>query len=458
MLLELSTTYKPATDLGFLLHKHPDRIQTIELSVGKAHVFYPEADGSFCTAALMLDINPIDLVRGDKSRNAFLQEHYVNDRPYTCNSFLTTAIAKAFGSAINGTCNAKPELAQTPIPLKARIYSLKVGCDRTYIDKLFDPLKYNYSYEFIALDTMFPGWGDSKAINLTVEKTTTLKEFLSQLYVIIMVLDNDRHYWISRNDIDVLIKRGTNWLEKHPEKDWITKRYLRNIRTLTSQALLRLTEESELSVKEFSEKKMTLHHQRLGKVVDLLKAVNARTVLDLGCGEGKLLRLLIKDTQFEKITGMDVSFSELLRAKENLHLEEASPAMRERIKIFQSSITYKDERFRNYDAAALVEVVEHLDEERLPAMEKVVFGFANPKTVIVSTPNAEYNIMYERLESEIYRHRDHRFEWTRKEFSEWCKGICTKFNYQVEIYPVGEEEASVGAPSQLAVFKSNERS
>jgi 3' terminal RNA ribose 2'-O-methyltransferase Hen1 len=182
MLLEINTTYKPATDLGFLLHKHPDKLQTVELSAGNAHIFYPEADENSCTACLLLDINPVDLVRGNKGRNAFLQEHYVNDRPYTSNSFLSTAIVKAFGSAINGTCHTKPELALTAIPLKAKIHSLKVDCDKESINKLFEPLGYKFSYETIQLDNSFPSWGESKVVNVTVEKTTTLKEFLSQLY------------------------------------------------------------------------------------------------------------------------------------------------------------------------------------------------------------------------------------------------------------------------------------
>jgi 3' terminal RNA ribose 2'-O-methyltransferase Hen1 len=454
MLLEINTTHKPATDLGFLLHKHPDKLQTVELSAGNAHIFYPQADENSCTACLLLDINPIDLVRSDKGRNAFLQEHYVNDRPYTSNSFLSTAIVKAFGSAINGTCHTKPELALTAIPLTAKVHSLKVDCEKEYINKLFEPLGYKVSFETIQLDKSFPSWGESKVVNLTVEKKTTLKEFLSQLYVFMMVLDNDRHYWISRNDIDVLIRRGENWLENHPLKDWITKRYLKNLRTLTNQALLRLADESELTEEQPTpERKINLHQQRLNKAFDLLKASGAESVLDIGCGEGKLLKLLLKEGQFQKIAGMDVSFGELQKAKENLYLDQASPAMRERIKIFQGSVTYKDERIKGYDAIVLVEVIEHLDEERLPTMEKVVFGFAKPNCIVLSTPNSEYNVVFEKLESETFRHDDHRFEWTRKEFSEWCNKVSNDFGYNVEIFPVGQEEENIGAPSQLAVFK-----
>ena len=452
MLLEITTTHKPATDLGFLLNKHPGKLQSVELTIGKAHLFYPQATDEICTAALLLDINPIDLVR-NSGRMAFLQEHYVNDRPYTSNSFLSTAMVKALGSAMNGTAKGKPELALTPIPLKVKVHSLKVDTDKAYLQKLFEPLGYQIQIETLPLDNRFPGWGESKAVNLTIEKTTTLKELLSQLYVFILVLDNDRHYWISQNDVEVLMRRGEGWLDAHPEKEWITRRFLKNLRTLTSQALLRLAPEEEL-VEEGSKSKIwvSLHELRLQKAYELIKQSGGTSVLDLGCGEGKLMKKLIRDSQFKRIVGMDVSFSELQKAKENLYLDSASPLMRERISLFQGSVTYKDDRMKGFDVAALVEVIEHLDEERLPAMEKVVFGNAQPNTVILSTPNAEYNVIYERLDADIFRHTDHRFEWTREQFSNWCQKVCIAYAYEVEIYPVGEEESGVGAPSQMALF------
>ena len=449
MLLEIQTDHQPATDLGYLLHKHPDKLHTVELSVGHAHIFFPEANEDSCKACLLVDINPIDLVRGNK--NIFLQQQYVNDRPYTSNSFLSSALAKAFGSALNGTCNQKPDLVKTAIPLKVKIHSLKVDCDKAYLNKLFDPLGYQISYEIIPLDSHFPSWGEGKVVNLTLEKTTTLKELLSQLYVFMMVLDNDRHYWISKNEIDTLIKRGENWLSNHPERDWITKRYLKNLQMLTNQALARLINE-EIEESSLPQVKVNLHQQRLHAALNFLKASGAESVLDLGCGDGKLLRLLIKEGQFKKIAGMDVSFSELQKAKENLYLDQASPLMKERISIFQGSVTYQDQRLKNFDAAALIEVIEHLDAERLPTMEKVVFGFAKPRTVVVSTPNAEYNVLFEKLQSEDFRHDDHRFEWTREQFKDWCHKISQIFNYQFSIYSVGQEEQNIGAPSQLAVF------
>ena len=454
MLLEITTTHQPATDLGYLLHKHPEKLQTVELAVGQAHIFYPEASAEICTACLLLDINPIDLVRGSKSKNVFLPEHYVNDRPYTANSFLSTAIGKAFGSAINGTCLSRPELVVTPIPLKATVHALKIDTkgiqrvkegDISVISRLFEPLGYAISCETVPLDPQFPSWGDSKSITLTIEKTVTLKELLSHLSIFLMVLDTERHYWISQNDVEVLMRRGEGWLDGHPEKEWITRRYLKNLRELT-EPLLGDRVSPALNTKP------NLHQQRLEKACELLKESGARSVVDMGCGEGKLLKLLLKDGQFQKIRGMDVAFGELQKAKGNLYLDEASPALRERIGLFQGSITYKDDRLANFDAAVLVEVIEHLDIDRLPTMEHVVFGHAKPTTVVLSTPNAEYNAVFEKLDATQFRHDDHRFEWTRKEFADWCKHVCEEFSYMVVIHPVGPETEDYGTPSQIAVF------
>ncbi|OKL40000.1 3' terminal RNA ribose 2'-O-methyltransferase Hen1 [Pontibacter flavimaris] len=453
MILEITTTHTPATDLGYLLHKHPDKVQSVELAAGKAHVFYPEATAARCTACLMLDINPVDLVRVRKGNYA-LQDQYVNDRPYTSNSFLSSAISKAFGSALNGRCNPRPDLPQTPMPFTLRLSSLRVDADLEAVERLFVPLGYELEVETIPLDTAFPTWGLSKYINLTLHKTCTLQELLTHAYVLIPVLDNSRHSYVSQHDIEILMQKGQGWLEQHPERDWITRRFLRNLRTYANEAILRLAGEEALPVSEYrSLLQESLHQQRLLRAFERLKESRAQRVLDLGCGSGKLLQLLLREGQFLKITGMDVSFSELQLAKENLHLDEASPALRERLSLFQGSVTYLDERLKGYDAVAMVEVIEHLDEERLPAMERVVFGYAAPDTVVLSTPNTEYNVRYEKLDAEAFRHEDHRFEWTREEFSNWCDHICRSFGYEVTIEPVGQEEPAIGAPSQLAVFK-----
>lgn len=460
MLLTISTSHKPASDLGYLLHKHPNKFQSVDLSIGKAHIFYPESNEDTSQIALLLDIDPIDMVRGNRnfSGKGFALGQYVNDRPYVASSFMSVAIAKAFSTALNGRCKDKPEMVNTPMPIEVKISVLPTAKGgEILIRSLFEPLGYTVNVERHILDEKFTQWGESKYYTLSLGHTICIKDLLAHLYVLIPVLDNDKHYYVSKNEIDKLLKKGEGWLDTHPQRDQIVNRYLMNFRSLTRQALEHFdTEENETEeTKAVKKKKESLHQQRLKTVVTQLIETKAKSVLDLGCGEGKLIKLLMKHQQFEKITGMDVSYNELLKAKERLYWHELSPKQKERIKLFQGALNYRDSRLEGYDAAALVEVIEHLEEDRLSALQRVVFECAKPQHVIVTTPNAEYNILYESLEAGTMRHNDHRFEWTRAEFQNWANTIAEKNEYNVEFYPIGDEDPKHGAPSQMAVFKQS---
>ncbi len=459
MLLTLTTTHNPATDLGFLLHKHPDKFQSIDLSVGKAHVFYPESSAERTTIALLLDIDPIDMVRGARnlSGKGFSLGQYVNDRPYVASSFMSVAISKAFSTALNGRCATKPDLVDIKMPLEAKIAVLPAPRGgEMLIRKLFEPLGYQVKLQRHILDDKFKEWGESKYFTLEISHIITLKELLTHLYVFIPALDNDKHYFVSQNEIDKLLEKGKGWLNEHPEKEQITRRYLMNLNSLSRKALDSLNEDDQAEVHSENvlavERKETLHQKRLALVLEQLKKSGAESVIDLGCGEGKLLRMMLKEKQFTKITGTDISYTELVKAKERLHWDEMAPRQKERITLFQGALTYQDKRLEGYDAATLVEVIEHLDESRLSSFERVVFEFAQPRTLLLTTPNREYNAMFENMEAGSMRHTDHRFEWTRKEFESWAEGVAKRNNYSVEFLPIGEVEENVGAPSQMGIF------
>ncbi|MGB0838501.1 MAG: 3' terminal RNA ribose 2'-O-methyltransferase Hen1 [Chitinophagales bacterium] len=462
MLLTITATHQNAGDLGYLLHKHPDKLQTVDLTMGKAHIFYPESSQEKTTVALLLDIDAIDLVRGGRKQSGkgFSLGQYVNDRPYVASSFMSVAIAKAFSTAMNGRCKDKPELVDVAMPFEVKIAVLPAPKGGEFlIKKLFEPLGYEVEAQRHILDEQFTEWGDSKYYTLVLRNTIPLQHLLNHLYVLIPALDNNKHYFVSKNEIDKLLAKGKGWLEHHPEKEQITKRYLINLHSLTRQALEQLNEgEKEAQsnadlLKVQKEKKETLHQQRLQLVFEQLKASGAKKVIDLGCGEGKLIRMLLKNRQFEQITGMDVSYAELTKCKERLHWDNLAPKQKERITLFQGALTYKDNRLAGYDAAAIVEVIEHLDENRLKAFERVVFECAKPKVVIITTPNGEYNILFKGLEAGTMRHTDHRFEWSREEFQNWANQVAQNNNYKVSFAPIGEVEETLGAPSQMAIFE-----
>ncbi|MBO0952737.1 3' terminal RNA ribose 2'-O-methyltransferase Hen1 [Fibrella forsythiae] len=471
MFLSISTTglpNNPATDLGWLLHKRPDKVQSFAVAAGKAHVFYSEASPKRCTAAMMLTIDPVALVRGDSA----LQDQYVNDRPYVASSLVSTAIANVYSSALNGRCNDRPELVNVALPLTATIAVVKVKGDTNTIQRLFQPLGYTVDVVRHYVDDRFPDWGYGPYYTLTLTHTLPVKNLLTHLYVLLPILDNEKHYFVNQQEIDVLLKKGEGWLSAHPERDFITWRFLRRKASLTREALDRLTAiDPEVDVDDLVQEEapptttaeqepeatrtfISLHEQRLKAAFEVLKRSGVNSVLDLGCGEGKLLRMLHTDPQFRRIAGMDVAYRDLLRAKDRLHYDQFNESQRERLSIFQGSLLYRDSRLNGFDSATLIEVIEHVEPERLPNLERVVFEFAQPALVIVTTPNKEYNQKYGMTDDQS-RHTDHRFEWSRAEFSAWCASVSQRFGYKVRIVGVGEADPLVGASSQMAVFDFN---
>ncbi len=464
MLLSISTTHQPAADLGYLLHKHPERFQSFDLSFGKAHVFYPQADAERCVACLLLDVDPIGMVRGKRGEQRFLLDHYVNDRSYAASSLLSVAISQVYGSALQGRCKERPELAAAPLPLSARLDVLPVRGGEDFLRRTFGPLGYEVEASRHPLDERFPDWGESPYYSVTIRGTKRLCELLSHLYVLIPVFDNQKHYFVGQDEMEKLLAKGEGWLSQHPEKEEITRRYLRFQPSLYRQALARLVEEEEPAEGEEEErpadklelaleKPLSLNEQRLGAVVAAIRASRAQRVVDLGCGEGKLLRMLMKDRQFEEIVGVDVSIRALEAAARRLKPERLPEKQAARLRLLHGSLLYRDQRLAGFDAAAVVEVIEHFDPPRLAAFERTLFEFARPKTVVLTTPNREYNVMWENLRAGQFRHGDHRFEWSRQEFQRWAVGIASRYGYGVRFLPVGPENETVGSPTQMGVFE-----
>jgi 3' terminal RNA ribose 2'-O-methyltransferase Hen1 len=452
----------PATDLGYLLYKNPARVQSFELSFGQAHVFYPEATPERCTAALLLDMDPVGLVRRRGSSSSGPLEPYVNDRPYVASSFMSVAISEVFGTAMTGKSRERPELAEKALPLEVQLTVVPCRGGEAFLRRLFEPLGYTVAAKQHPLDEKFPLWGDSPYFTVQLHATVRLRDLLAHLYVLIPVLDDEKHYWVDQEEVEKLLRHGGAWLEAHPAREQIANRYLKHSRRLTREVLSRLvdednadpdtTEEVHASEEQAIEKKISLNEQRMVAVIAALKNSGAKRVLDLGCGEGKLLRELLADKIFEEMVGVDVSYRALEIAHERLHLDQMAPKQKERIQLFQSSLTYRDKRLSGFDAAAVVEVIEHLDLARLSTFERVLFESAKPHTVVLTTPNVEYNVKFENLPAGKLRHKDHRFEWSRHQFQTWAEGIGQRFGYSVKFLPVGPEDPTLGSPTQMAVF------
>ena len=456
MLLSVTTTHRPAGDLGFLLHKHPERVQRFEVTAGVAHVFYPEVTDARATATLLIEVDPVELVRTARgpAGEGFSLGQYVNDRPYVAGSLLAVAIGKVFGSAMHGRCAARPELADTALPLQLHLPVLPCRGGPDIAERLFAPLGWTVDAKRIPLDPAFPDWGDSRYVDLTITGTTRLADALSQLYLLLPVLDDAKHYWVAADEVDKLIRVGGGWLATHPERELITTRYLAHKRRFTAEALARLTELDDLPAEDEVEEERvpSLAEQRRATIHTELKAAGATRVVDLGCGEGRLLRDLVTDPAFTELVGVDVA-AHPLRVAERW-VDRLPDRRRDRVRLLQGSVTYVDHRLTGYDAIVLSEVVEHVDPPRLPALAVAVFGTARPAHVLMTTPNVEYNVRWETLDT--LRHHDHRFEWTRAEFAAWTDEVCAEHGYTVRHLPVGQVDPEVGAPTQLAVFRRND--
>jgi 3' terminal RNA ribose 2'-O-methyltransferase Hen1 len=484
MLLSITLTEPPATDLGYLLHKHPDRLQSFAVSAGQAHVFYPEAAEQRCTAAVLLEIDPITLVRGHRragsgSTEAFSLAEYVNDRPYAASSMLAVALGKVFRTAMTGRCDARPDLAARALPLEISIPALSCRGGAGLADRLLRPLGWDVEATRIPLDPELPEWGDSRYLTVRLTGQVRLADALSHLYVLLPVLDDSKHYWVDDAEIDKLIRAGGDWLAAHPERDLITHRYLAHQRALTASAVARLAEvddtepealdnavpealdnavpEAAPETADATPPRATLAQQRRDCVLAVLRdtvlagSAPAR-VADLGCGEGRLVAMLLREPSVARVLGVDVSHRALERTAQRLRLDTMPDRLRDRVDLLQSSLTYADARLAGLDAAVLMEVIEHVDPPRLGALEQTVFGAARPGTVVVTTPNAEHNVRFPDLRPGAMRHPDHRFEWTRPQFRDWAAGVAGRRGYQVRFLPIGADDPEVGPPSQLAVF------
>jgi len=486
MLLTISTTHTPATDLGFLLHKNPARVQSFDLSFGRALVYYPEACAERCTAVLQVDVDPVALVRDRKGPggNDGLLDQYVNDRPYAASSFLSVALNHVFRSALSGLCKDRPELVDQPIPLKVCLPTVPCRGGERFLRALFEPLGYKLQLARLPMDERFPEWGESPYFSVELEHQVPLKDLLAHLYVLIPVLDDDKHYWVGQDEIEKLLRHGgarlhepkesgsealdaphdrrEGWLAHHPEKEQITHRYLNRQRRLTRDALERLCvedgddPETTQVVREEAEAKLeaglSLNEQRMQAVAETIVQSGAKRVVDLGCGEGRLLQALMKAGSFDDLLGIDVSCRVLEIAHKRLHLEDLPHKWRGKVQVAQGALTYRDDRVKGVDLAAVVEVIEHMEPDRLEAFEQALFGCAKPQTVVLTTPNIEYNVHFPSLPAGKLRHEDHRFEWTRQEFQTWAQGISDRNGYDVQFLPIGPDDPVVGPPTQMAVF------
>ena len=451
MLLTITTTAPDATDLGYLVHKHPDRLHARDVGFGTARVFFPEASFERCTMALAVEVDAVGLARG-----SLRDEGYVTDRPYVAGSLLSVALTRTLGSALAGQCSERAERVEERMPIVATLAAVHLPGGEGIVRKVFEPL--GYSVEFRWMD----GEADAppSVATVTLRGEQPVRDLLRHIFILGPVIDGSKHYYVGVDEVDKLVRHGAGWLGAHPERDWVIGRYLRFKKALARKALSLLmvdqVEADEVAQGEEVqlEKPVRLNDQRHDAVLAALRdpGREIRSVVDLGCGEGRLLAMIARDGRFERVLGVDVSSTALEFAEGRINRINLSEAKRQRVALALGSVVYRDDRMRGFDAAILVEVIEHVDPPRLASLEAAVFGHAQPARVVVTTPNADYNSTWESLPAGQFRHRDHRFEWTRLQFQDWADRVARTFGYAVQIEPIGSVDPELGSPTQMALF------
>jgi SAM-dependent methyltransferase len=190
---------------------------------------------------------------------------------------------------------------------------------------------------------------------------------------------------------------------------------------------------------------------RTRAVAQLIRDIAPRSVIDFGCGVGWLLAELAADERFERLTGVDFDLDSLAAARRRIG-RASGPGWDKKVEVREGLVTHRDPVFLGHDAAAAIEVIEHLEPPQLDAFVGVLFEFVRPARAVLTTPNAEYNVVWFRRRPHGHRHPDHRFEWSRTEFIKWAKGVATAHGYEVRVEPVGTIHPAWGPPTQLAVF------
>lgn len=495
MQLAIKATGEGAKMLSFLLSKNPQNLYDRSEKGYRVRLTYTVFTDTEVEAVLIVTPDPVELVKN--SPDVYDITQYINDREFVTSSLFCSYARSALGTALNGRPKEEySEWVNHAFNLTISFGPVASDLPDAVINDLFEYLGYEVTIERGQADYRFQLKERSSARFISISGLSTVQAALKQLFVLIPVLDNYKHYYLSEQEIDKLQRYGEGWLDRHPLRELIIKRSLR-FQDLIDQAALiygdkrweqpaegynvwkpavgreeiaktaeikgieELEELEELDGIDEAERLdgesaresapfVSLNEQRYQAIVKIVENIPAKqTLVDFGAGEGKLSVRLGFIPGVKEILAVEPTERAQLRAIERFDKAARREAFVKPIPVW-GSLFYYDERLRCKDVMILCEVIEHIDEYRLPGTMECLFKEYQPKTLIVTTPNAEYNAFYQMPEK--MRHKDHRFEWTRQEFSEWCNGWANLYPYEVQIEGIGDQTEEYGQPTQTAIF------
>ncbi|TDQ36236.1 3' terminal RNA ribose 2'-O-methyltransferase Hen1 [Aureibacillus halotolerans] len=439
MQLTIKATGSDVSALSYLLAKNPANLYERKVKEHFVRFFFGTFSDTFVEATIFVTPDPLALVT---HKNSYDITHYINDREFVASSIFCSLCKSALATALNGLPNtAYANYVDMTFPLTFTVGPIASGLSDEHVELLFKPLGYDVTFQYQSSESDVE---KGSARMLTIQGLTTLQAGLRQLFVLLPVLDDYKHYYIDEKEMEKLERYGEGWLDEHPEKALI---YRRALRFKELYAPLQNDEETQEKTP-----KRSLNHQRYEAIASTIATFpNRARVIDLGAGEGKLLERLRLIPGIEELLAVEPSQAMLLRAMKAI---EVSTEDGIKPTLLQGSLFYYDHRLLDSDVIVLCEVIEHIDEERLPACMAMILDEYRPGALIITTPNKEYNQLYDMPEER--RHHDHRFEWTRDQFTDWCYKINEGQSYDLTFSGIGDDNEIYGQPTQMCVFTRKE--
>ncbi|MCM3572375.1 3' terminal RNA ribose 2'-O-methyltransferase Hen1 [Mesobacillus subterraneus] len=433
--------------ISHLLAKNPNNLYERNQKGHAVRLFFSSFTEREVEATVFVAPDSLELVKNQG--NQYDITHYINDREFAVSSIFISLIRTALGTALNG--QPKEEYikwVKHPFDLELSFGPVASGLSDHQIVDLFEPLGFNVSINRPQIEYNFNLKSKSSVRFITLKGRTPLQMALRQIFVLIPVLDNYKHYFIDEKEIEKLERYGEGWLDDHPQKSFILKKALR------FKNVYELVEGQEKDTAAPEMRKIRLNDMRYEKIVDTVNGFeNKESIVDLGSGEGKLSTRLGFIPGVKEILAVEPSEEASIRAMERFAQAEGKDYFIKPTQLW-GSLFYYDERLKGKDVIILCEVIEHIDEERLSKVFQTILQDYRPKNLVVTTPNKEYNALYE-MDTE-FRHGDHRFEWSREEFEAWCKARNEEGEYELIFDGIGELDEQFGFPTQMCIFKRKE--
>ena len=447
MQLTIRATGENVKVISYLLAKNPNNVYERNHKGHLVRLFYSECSETELDVTIFVTPDSLEL----KQNGSYTYDitHYINDREFAVSSIFCSFIRPALGTALNGQPKEEyKEWVNHCFPFEFQFGPVSSTLSNEEIRALFEPLGYETTISRAETNYSFHLKQKSTARFISLKGSTTLQHGLRQLFVLIPVLDNYKHYYIDEKEIEKIERYGEGWLENHPLKSFILRQALRFKEVYS---IVQKTEESEESKEKTV--KIRLNDLRYEKIIEMVKGIEPRRrIVDFGSGEGKLsLRLGFVDG-VQEVLAVEPSETAALQAIERFEKVRHQEGFVMPTPLW-GSLFYYDERLKNKDIMILCEVIEHIDAYRLPKMMDTILNEYQPKVLIITTPNQEYNAVYNL--GEQIRHHDHRFEWTREEFQTWCVDR-NNGNYELAFIGIGEMHEQYGCPTQMCVFSRKE--